>query len=63
MNVRCMIKPAQATESLFTNDSFPLEPVGKGKVTLTRLEQHILLNHVVIVDFGPLKDVLLAHNI
>lgn len=30
---------------------------------LIYLEQQILLNYVVIVDFRPLKDVLLAHNV
>lgn len=63
MNVRCMIKPAQAAKSLFINGSFPLEPVGKGRLTLLHVKQEILLNHVVIVEFGPLKDVLLAHNV
>lgn len=42
----------------FINGSFPLKPVGKGRVTL-----FTLLNHVVIVEFGPFKDVLLAHNV
>lgn len=30
---------------------------------LLRLERQILLNHVVVVEFGPLVDVLLAHNV
>lgn len=50
-------------KSLFVNDSFPLKPVGKGRVMLDRLKQQILLNHVVIVEFGPFKDVLLTHNV
>lgn len=33
------------------------------KVTLHHVEQEILLNHIVIVEFGPLKDVLLTHNV
>lgn len=57
------MKPAQAANSLFINGSFPLKPVGKGMVTLFCGEQEIFLNHVVIVEFGPLKDVLLAHNV
>lgn len=26
-------------------------------------EQEVFLNHIVIVEFGPLKDVLLTHNV
>lgn len=36
---------------------------GEGRVMLIHLEQQILLNHVVVVEFGPLEDVLLAHNV
>lgn len=41
----------------------PFKASGEGRVMLIHLEQQILLNHVVIVMFGPLKDVLLAHNV
>lgn len=41
----------------------PCKASGEGRVMLIRLEQQILLNHVVVVEFGPLEDVLLAHNV
>ena len=59
-NIRFLTEPVQATTSSFINGSLPLEPVGQGKVD--REIQELLLNHVV-VEFGPLKDVLLAHNV
>lgn len=58
-----MMYDKACTKSLSINGLFPLKPVGKGRVTLLRVEQQILLNHVVVVEFGPLKDVLLAHNV
>lgn len=48
----------QMYDNVFIKGAFPLKPVGKGRMTL-----FILLNHVVIVEFGPFIDVLLTHNV
>lgn len=60
MNFRCMITPAQALQTVY-QWSVPFKVNGKRQLHCT--EQEILLNHVVIVELGPLKDVLLAHNV
>lgn len=57
MNVRCMRKPSLATKRIFIKCSFPLKPPKAERSSI------VVLNHVVIIEFGPLKDVLLTHNV
>lgn len=59
MNIRCMIQPAQAAKCQFLH----FKASGKGRVLLPHVDQTTLLNHVAIAEFGPLEDVLLAHNV
>lgn len=49
-----MITPAWPTKCLFIGDPFPKRQLHCAE---------ILLHHTVIVELGPLKDVLLAHNV
>lgn len=53
-----MIKPA---DDRFIYLFFPFK--ANGKRQLPRIEQYIPLNQIIIIGFGPLKDVLLTHNV
>lgn len=63
MNVRCKIQPT--CDTLFINGSLPLEPAGKGSAIISRGEKKKInpLHHSGIIELGPLKDVLLTHNV
>lgn len=52
MNFKCITKLVLATKCLSVVRSL-----------WTQREEEILLNHIIIVELGPLKDVLLTHNV